>query len=245
MARLSRHELKEDRVRTAFEDYEAFAKQHGREIVTVVVLGLAIGGAVFGLRRVIRQAEANANTKLAAALKTYHAYVGAPSPDVASAGVTSFATEQEKYKKALAEFQAVNDVTGIEKLLPRLKAMRVAQYYAALCQAELGQHDAAEKALQDSSHDSDEAIASLAKFALAGEYAKTGKTQDAIKIYQNLSEHPSSTVSRSTAMLALAGVYRATKPAQARQIYERLEKEYASDTALADTLKQQASTLPQ
>jgi hypothetical protein len=136
-------------------------------------------------------------------------------------------------------------VPSLEKLLPRLKAMRLAQYYAALCQAQLGEDAAATKALDESSHDSDANIASLAKFALAGEYLKTGKVQEAIKIYQDLSDHPSTTVPRSTALLALAGVYRGTQPAQARQIFERLEKEYAADAALAADLKQQASSLPQ
>jgi tetratricopeptide (TPR) repeat protein len=245
LARLSRHELKEDRVQTAFEDYEAFAKQHYKEIISWVLIAVAITGAVFGLKYVIGQAESNANTKLAAALDTFHAYVGPPSPEMTSAGVTSYATEQEKYKKALTEFQAVNDLTGVEKFLPRLRAMRLADYYAALCQAQLGNDAAAVKALEKARGDSDEALASLAKFALAGEYVKTGKTQDAVKIYQDLSDHPSATVPRSTALLALAGVYRGTQPAQARQIYERLEKDFADDPTVAADLKQRASSLPQ
>ncbi|MGE5326589.1 MAG: hypothetical protein ACM3NO_06085, partial [Deltaproteobacteria bacterium] len=208
MPGLSRRDLKEDRVRTAFEDYEAFAKEHYREIISYVVIAVVIAAAVFGVKYVVAQAEATANTKLGAALDTYHAYVGPSSPEIANTGVQSFPTEQEKYKKALAEFRAVGDVTGIERLLPRLKPMRLAQYYAALCSAQLGDEAGALKGLEESSHDSDASIASLAKFALAGEYVKTGKTQDAIKIYQELSEHPTATVPSVTARLALAGVYR-------------------------------------
>ncbi len=245
MPGLSRHELKEDRVRTAFEDYEAFAKEHYKEILAYIVLTLAIVGGVFGAKVLIAQAEADANTKLGAALDTYHAYVGATSPELTNSGMQSFPTAQEKYKKALAEFQAVNDVAGAQKLLPRLKPMRLAKYYAALCSAQLGDDASAIKGLEDSSHDSDAAIASLAKFALAGEYVKTGKVQDAIKIYQDLSDHPTASVPRATALLALAGAYRGTQPAQARQIYERLGKEYQDDAALAGELKQQASSLPQ
>ncbi len=242
---LSRRELKEDRVRTAFEDYEAFAKEHAKEIISYVAIFLAIGGAIFGGKYYLERAEAEASTKLAAALDTYHAYVGPSSPDLAASGMQSFPTAEEKYKKALGQFRDVSDVTGIQKILPRLKAMRLAQYYAALCTAELGNDAAAIKTLEDSSHDSDSNIASLAKFALAGEYVKTGKAPEAIKIFQDLSEHPSATVPRSTALLALAGVYGGTQPAQARQIYDRLGKEFQDDPALASELKQQASSLPQ
>lgn len=242
---LSRRELKEDRVRTAFEDYEAFAKDHYKEIVAYVAIFLAIGAAIFGGKYYLGQAEAEASTKLAAALDTYHAYVGPSSPDLAASGMQSFPTAQEKYKKALAEFQAVNDAKGVAKVLPRLKTMRLAQYYAALCTAELGNDAAAIKSLDDSSRDSNSDLASLAKFALGGEYLKTGKTQDAIKIFQDLSEHPTATVPRSTALVALAGVYSGAQPAQARQIYDRLGKEFQDDPALASELKQQASSLPQ
>ncbi|HET7840328.1 MAG TPA: hypothetical protein VFM21_01920 [Terriglobia bacterium] len=242
---LSRRELKEDRVRTAFEDYEAFAKEHYKEIVAYVVIAIAVAGAVFGGKYYFGKADADASTKLAAALDTFHAYVGPTSPELAGSGMPTFPTDQEKYKKALGQFRDVSDVAGVQKILPRLKAMRLAQYYAALCTAQLGDDASAIKTLEDSSHDSDANISSLAKFALAGEYLKTGKAQDATKIYLDLSDHPTDTVSRPTAMLALAGVYRGTQPAQARQIYERLEKEYSSDASLAAELKQQASSIPQ
>lgn len=245
MARLSRRELKEDRLRTAFEDYEAFAKEHYQEIVAAVAIGLALIGAVVGLRIYTGKIEAAANTKLAAALDTYHAYVGSTTPELANPGMQSFATEHEKYKKALGEFQAVTPSTGFEKLLPQLKAARIARYYSGLCQSELGDDAAAVKTLEESERDSDPAIASLAKLALAGEFVKTGKVPDAVKIYQELADHPTATVPRSTALLALAGVYRGSQPAQARQIYERLEKEYGTDASLAADLKQQITSLPQ
>jgi hypothetical protein len=245
LAKLSRRELKEDRLRTAFEDYEAFAKEHAKEIVASIVIILVVMGAVFGVRTLTNSMEATANAKLAAALDTFHAYVGSASPGLASQGTQTFGTDQEKYKKALSEFQAVTQVTGVEKLLPQIKAMRIARCYAGMCEAHLGNGASAVKTLQESARDSDPSIASLAKLALAGEYAKSGKDADAIKIYQELSDHPTSTVPRSTALLALAGVYRGSQPAQARQIYERLEKDYGTDASLAAELKQQISSLPQ
>jgi hypothetical protein len=245
LSRLSRRELKEDRLRTAFEDYEAFAKDHYKEITAAVAIGLALIGAVFGLRFFTNRTEASANTKLAAALDTYHAYVGNTSAGLVSPGMQSFPTAGEKYKKALTQFQAVTDGTGVERLLPQLKAVRIARYYVGMCQAQLGSDSGAVKTLQESGRDSDPSIAALAQLALAGEYVKTGKVADAVKIYQELADHPTSTVPRSTPLLALAGIYRNSQPAQARQVYERLEKEYGTDAALAADLKQQITSLPQ
>lgn len=243
MPGLTRHQLKEDRVRTAFEDYEAFAKDHYKEIISYFAIAVVIAAAVFGVKYVLANADGTANTKLGAALDTYHAVVGPASPQ--NPGLQSFATDQEKYTKALQEFREVDNVTGIEKMLPRNKPMRLAQYYAALCSAHLGNESGAVKALEDLSRDSDASVASLAKLALAGEYVKTGKTQDAIKIYKELSEHPTKTVPSVTARLALAGIYRGTQPALARQIYDQLGKEFQDDSTLATELKKQASSLPQ
>lgn len=245
MARLSRRELKEDRLQSAFEDYEAFVKEHYKEILTVVGIGLVLVGAVAGLKVYTGRIEGAANAKLGAALDTYNAYVGTPAPGLLGPGTQSFPTAEAKYQKALDQFQAVTQVAGFEKLLPELKAVRIARYHAGLCQAQLGDDTSATKTLQEAAKDKDSAIASLARFALAEEYVKTSKLPEAIKVYQDLADHPSSTVPRSTALLALADAVRSSQPAQARQIYERLEKEYSTDTTLAEVLKQQISSLPQ
>ena len=237
--------MKEDRLRTAFEDYEAFAIEHYKEILTLVGIGLALIGVVIGLRIYVGRIDASTNAKLGAALTTFNAYVGVATPGVLGPWMQSFPTAEEKYKKALSEFEAVTQESGIEKLLPEVKAVRIARYHIGLCQAQLGDDAAAVKTLDEVSHDRDADIASLARFSLAGEYLKTGKSQEAIKIYQDIADHPTATVPRSTALLALADAYRATQPAQARAIFERLETEFGSDPSLAEVLKQEIASLPQ
>jgi hypothetical protein len=63
-------------------------------------------------------------------------------------------------------------------------------------------------------------------------------------MYQSLADHPSLTVPRATALLAEADAVRETQPAEARQIYARVEKEFGSDPSIAESVKQQMAGLP-
>ena len=62
--------------------------------------------------------------------------------------------------------------------------------------------------------DHDAEIAAMAKFALAGELAKSGKTPEAAKLYQDLVDHPTMTVPKASALLAMADAYRESQPAR-------------------------------
>ncbi|HEV2350250.1 MAG TPA: hypothetical protein VG028_10445 [Terriglobia bacterium] len=241
MARLTRHELKDDKFKTAFEEYEHFAKQHYREIAMAVGIALVIVGLVFGLRYLMDREEAAANAQLGEALETFHAYVGAPAPG--SPGPT-FSTATEKYTKALGEFSAMSEVKGWATVLPTQRAVRIARYHVGLCQAELGDEAGAIKTLTEAADDRDVEIASLARFALAEQLVQTGKIPDATKLYQNLEDHPTTAVPKATAELARADALRTTQPAQARIIYQNMQREYASDATLAESVRQQIASLP-
>ena len=244
MARLTRHELKEHKFQTAFEEYEQFAKSHYREISLVVGAALVILTLVLGLRYLMNQQEATANAELGAALETFHAYVGTPAPGTLEPDAKTFPTAKEKYAKALSQFSAMTNVNGYQKLLPQQKAVRIARYHVGLCQAELGDEDGAIKTLNQVVDDRDQDIASLARFALGEQLAKTGKTADGVKIFQNLVDHPTTAVPKATAQLALANALRDTQPAAARHIYEGMESEYAADTVVVESVKQQIASLP-
>ncbi len=238
MARLSRRELKQDELRSTFEQFEQFAKERYKEIAAVVGISAVVVGLAAGLKYYGDRQEAEANAQLGTALKTYRAYVGAPAPGSLVPDAETFPTAREKYKKALDQFAEVT------QKYPRTKAAGIARYHMGLCRAQLGDQAGGIKTLQEAGRASDPAIASLAKLALAGEMAKSGKLQEAAKIYQNLADHPTSTVPRATALLEMADAYRATQPAQARRIYELLEKEFGSDAALAQSIKQEIASLP-
>jgi predicted negative regulator of RcsB-dependent stress response len=239
VAGLTRKELKQDEFTTIYQGIEHYAREHYHELMGAVVVTLVIIGLVASWRVYSRHQEAAANTLLGNALSTFHAYVGAAATDALAPGQASFPTASAKYKKAIEQFSLV-----VNKY-PRQRAAEIAQYHIGICQSELGDNAAALKTLQAASRASDPQIRALARFALAGVLVRDGRLSDAVRIYQDLAAHPTTSVPKATALLALADAYRPAQPAQARQIYEQMQKEFAGDSYLADILKQQMSGLSQ
>jgi len=234
--KMSRRQLKEDELLTTVEWFQKFVKENYKELLGGVAAAILIAGAIMAWRTYSAAQEAAANMALGAALKTYHSYVGAPA---AEPGTDAFPTVQARDLKALGQFK---EIAG---KYPRRKAGQIALYLVGVCQSDLGDSTAAIKTLQQAAGGSDRDVASLAQFALAGELVRSGKTADAIKLYQQRADHPTVTVPKAMALLAEADAERATQPALARKIYEDLAKEYASDGTLANTLKEQIASLPQ
>jgi lipopolysaccharide biosynthesis regulator YciM len=130
-------------------------------------------------------------------------------------------------------------------MFPRPKVVSIALYHAGICESLLGNSGTAIRTLQEASRDRDRDIATLAEFALAGEFLKSGKPQEAVRIYQDLADHPSLTVPRATALLAMADTLKDSEPGRARQLYEQIQKEFGSDPTIADAMKQQMAGLSQ
>jgi hypothetical protein len=237
--RQTRHQIKQDDLQATYQKFEHLIKQHGRDIALIAgVIIVVVGGAV-GFKEYQSRQESAANVQLQTALNTFDAYVGAAAPGSLGASAVTYPTSQAKYKKALDQF------TTVYEKYPRTKAAAIARIHVGVCQGLLGNETGAVKTLQDASQDSNAEISSLARFTLAGELAKTGKLADAEKICLDLSEHPTLTVPRATALMSLADAERATQPAKAKQIYEQLQKEFGSDQTLAQLLKQQIASLSQ
>jgi TolA-binding protein len=243
---MSRHELKEDEFASTVEAAEEFFRQNAREIIIGVLAALVVIGAVIGWRTYSAKQSAAANVALAAALKTYQAQVNpagstnlfGPGGSAPTSPEGQFTSAQAKYKAALTQF------TDVVAKFPHQRAADFARYHIGLCQAALGNDSGAISTLTSASRSSDKEAAALAGMALAGELAKQGKADEAASEYRNLADHPTTTVPRAMALLALADVYRTTNPAQARTIYEQVQKEFSTDSYLVATVKQQLDSLP-
>lgn len=244
MARLTRQQLKRDKIQTVYEQYEQWAREHYREVLWAVGAAVVVSGLVIGVKRLDQRRDEAANAALGAGLDTFHAYVGAAPPGALGASETSYPTAEAKYKKALGQFLDASTAKGLDAVLPRSRASTLALYYAGLCQAQLGNDAGAMKTFDDVAGDSHADLASLGRFAKAGELVKTGKRAEGVKLYDELAAHPTSSVTRDMALWAKAQALASTDPAGARAVFAQLQKDFSADPRLASEIKQQAATLP-
>ncbi|PYV16600.1 MAG: hypothetical protein DMG21_11015 [Acidobacteria bacterium] len=243
MARLTRHQLKQDRLQTVYEQYEHWARHHYGDILWVVGASVLVAGLVIGVKTLDQRRAEAANAALGAALDTFHAYVGAPPPGALGASEKSYPTAQAKYLKALGQFLEVTNVKGLDALLPRSRAATLAFYYAGLCETQLGNDAAAIKTFEQLARDSHADLAALGRFARAGELVKTGKLAEGVKVYDELAAHPTATVTRDMALLAKAEALAPSDPAGARAVYAQLQKEFITDPQLAMEINREAASL--
>ena len=73
----------------------------------------------------------------------------------------------------------------------------------------------------------------MAQYQTATIYSRTGKTDDAVKIFRALADKQSALVPRPLVLLELAGILRSSNPKEAASIYQQIKKEFP-DTAIAD-----------
>ncbi len=219
MARYTRQQLKEDKFAEAAAQSFSWFTEHEKPltvaaIVAVVVFGVLVGGWFW-----LQNRDTRASVAFGAALRDFQAPLrtaGTP----ASPEFTSFASAKERGEKAYAEFVAVS------KDYPYTRTAKLAEYFAGLAAIDAGRNADAEKALKDIAASRDKELASLAKMALASLYRSTNRPLDAIKVYNDLIQHPTDSVPKSEAELELADLYQAQQqPAEAQRIYEQIRKE--------------------
>ena len=223
MARLTRHQLKQDELSQRLASGRDFVLGHKKNIsliASVSVGALAVG---LGILFFIRGAQANAGAAFANALNTYHAPVLTSPPNIPN--LESYKTNDEKNQAALEKFNAV------AKDYSRYAAGRLARYYAAVCLRELGKFPEAEKDFQAVAEQGSAQVAALAKIGLASVYEQTNRTSEAEKLYKELEANPTETVPKATALVARADLYSKTNPSEATKLYQQIQQDYRGTPA--------------
>jgi lipopolysaccharide biosynthesis regulator YciM len=107
-----------------------------------------------------------------------------------------------------------------------------AKYFAGLTYMEAGENASAESTLKEVAGGWDKDLASLANLALAQLYRQTGRSQQAIAIYNELTAKPTAAVPAGTAQLQLADLYSSQGQADAaKKIYAQLKDKDAKGAA--------------
>lgn len=199
-------------------------------IATVVVIGALIASLV-----IYQQRNSSANQLLGQALTIYETPLASPDQP-AVPGQKTYATAADRAKAAYPLFeQAATQYSWLD-------AGQMAQYFAGVAELDMNNTSGAEADLEKASHEHDSGVAALAKLALANEYAQTGRTSQAAALYQDLIQHPTSTVPKAAAQMQLAAMYETSDPQEAKHIYAQIEDQDKGSSA-AEMAEQKLQSL--
>jgi len=213
---ISRKELKQDKIKETIEHGAEAVMSHGQFTLIVVVVFLALALGYGGWRFFIDRQTVEASS--------------------AEPNEPFYPDETARAQDAWQKFTKVADK------YPRTNPGKLARYYSALCLEGLERHNQALEELKKISGGSDKELASMAQYQMAVIHSRTGKPEDAVKIYRALADRHSALVPRPMVLLELAGILRYSSPKEAAGIYQQIKKEFP-DTPLADQADRGLDTL--
>ena len=216
---ISRKELKQDKIHDAIEHGAEAVFSHTTVLAAAVLAVAIVAVGYFSWRFYTDRKTVQATAALDIATKAYSARVGA-APDPNDPGEPFYPTEIARAEDAVQKFSAV-----AEKY-PNTNPGRLAAYYAALCYEDLERHNQALEQLKKISSGKDKELVAMAQYQIGVIYERTGKTADAVKVFRDLSDHPSVFVPRPLVLLELAETLRQSDPKQAADVYGQLKKEF-------------------
>ena len=189
-------------------------------LVLLAVILFAVAGFIFYNSR-----SQQASVMFGDALAVYQSPVAQPGQPV-PAGMKTYPTAADRAKAANALFMAAADKYSMTT------DGKNARYFGGLTYIEAGQNASAEATLKQVAGYWDADLASLAKLALASLYSQTGRTPQAIQIYNELTAKPTNTVPPGLAQLQLAELYEGQgQPDAAKKIYAQLKDKDAKGAA--------------
>jgi predicted negative regulator of RcsB-dependent stress response len=230
---ISRKDLKKDEVRETFAHGAEAVLSHQQLTTYLLIAAVVVALGVFGWRTYSQRQTVKAFAAFDDAMKVFQAPLGAPP----TPGEVSYTDPTKKFTDAQQKF------SGVASKYPRTHAGELARYYAALSLEKLNKNDDAKKMLQGLVSSSDEDVAAMAKFELAGLDDQMNQGDEAVKLYQELIAKPTVLVPKPIVMLALAGHYRPTNPSEAAKLYGQIKSDYP-DTPIAEQADQALALLP-
>ena len=222
-----RKDLKKDEIRETFVRGAESVASHQQLLWVIIGAAIVVALAVFGWNSYTQRQTAKASAALDDAMAVFQARIRAPG-EPAEPGELTYVDEKNKATDAERKFLEVASQYG------RTRPGQVARYYAALCEILLKDFPDAEKNLTQLNSGTDDNLAGLARFQLAGVYDQEGKSSQAVDLYNQLSDKPSVFVPKPMVLLALADHYRKTDPAQAAKLYNQVKQQFPDAAEQAD-----------
>lgn len=233
---ISRQELKTDQVQEALSHGAEAVLSHKKGFILAIVIAAIIAGGIFSWRFYSQRQSVKAEAEFNDALAVYEALVVGPGQAPQPNEIT-YSDSAKKFQDAAVKFQEV------VKQYPGTRSGQLSKYYSALCEEHLGKSAQAVKDLTDIEDGSDHDFAAMARFELAQIYDQSGKSEQAVQLYNQLLSDPSVLVPKPIVLLALAEHYKQSNPAQAAKFYNQVKTEYPG-TSAADDADQQLALLP-
>ena len=225
----TRHQLKQDafsRVTIgAAEKTAHWSVEHRYPIAFAAIVAVLLTAAGLGGWYYFSQQNEKASYDLTQGTRTLEAQLR-PAGTPAQPDIPSFTSAKERAEAAKKQFQAIVDK------YPHTRTADMARYFLGVTAATEGDNTGAENDFKAVASVGNKELASVAKLALANLYGNTGRSKDAVTIYQELINHPTASVSKATAQLELAELYQNTnQPLDAKRLYEQIKKDNPSAEA--------------
>jgi hypothetical protein len=218
----TRHKLKEDKFAEKTKDAVEWTAGHQRMVAWIIGAVVIAALAVFGGMTWYNRQNDAANAALGTAMRTLSAQLRPAGIAATPDNKDTFGSVAERAQAAEKEFKSAAD--QYDKF-PYPKAGRIARYMQGVSAMNAGDSAGAEQVLKGAAGSRDASVAALAKMSLAALYRSSGRQADAVKIYKDLQDHPTDTVSKAQAQLEMAEMYETSDPQQAFNIYQQIQKD--------------------
>ena len=212
MDRATRKELKSDKFALEVQHGVEYVTGHQQMLVRYGAIAAAVIVVIVGLVFYFRYQSGVRQEALQNAMRVENAGVG-PSQ---SEFTLTYPTQADKDKAV--------DKTWLDLAAkyPGSNEGAIAEYFLGSHAADKGNLQEAEKRFKLAADTGSAPYASLAKMSLAQVYAAENRVNDAKALLQSLIDHPTITVSKEAATIAMAHAIASSDPAGARKLLEPL-----------------------
>jgi TolA-binding protein len=234
MKRAQRQHLKENELQTIARQARDVYEGRKRETTMFVGIAVVVGAIAIGYIAWRERVQSKAHGLLGEAIVVLEAPISPPPAPGSPAQGLRFATERERAQAALTKLKIAADA------YPNTDAGLYAQYQEGATYMVLGNPTQAAAAYQlVVDRDGNGIYGQMARLGLAEAQLRSGQTDQAIKVFQDLSQRKDGPLPVDGILMQLGRAYLdAGKPTEAQQTFNRLVTEYPDSPYSGDARRE-------